>query len=130
MTRQRMVGLAIGLVLIFGVGLLVVRAEESPATPDVKKLADQVGKTDWEVLSKEGQVIANKLIDNTVERMDVMQVFKYRKKGRPGVSGIGIGETPGAIVPDGIEAKILKLTKVVQPADLNKAADLKRMAEI
>jgi len=121
--------LGIGLVLLSGVGMVVVRAEESPAAPDVKKLADQVGKKDWDGLSREGQTIAKKLDEQKMELLDVMTVFKMRKKG-PGVSGIGVGETPGAVVPDGLEAKLINLSKRVQPADLAKTADLKRMAEI
>ncbi|MBI1913930.1 MAG: hypothetical protein HYS12_04225 [Planctomycetes bacterium] len=129
MSKQCVMVVGIGLVLMTGVGMLVVRADESPAAPDVKKLADQVGKKDWAALSREGQTIAKKLDEQKLELLDVMYLFRFRKKG-PGVSGIGVGETPGAIVPDGIEAKTLKLSKVVQPADLDKAADLKRMAEI
>jgi len=127
MTKKYAMVLGIGVALAAGVGVLSVRAvDEAPAAPDVKKLADGAGKKDWADLSKEGQKIATKYND----LLDVMSVFKLRKKEGKGVSGLGVGNQPGAIVPDGIEAKILNLSKRVQPADLGKAADLKRMAEI
>lgn len=37
---------------------------------------------------------------------ELMHVFKFRAKG-----GLGVGETAGAITPDGIEAKLQGLQK-------------------
>ena len=127
MRKKYVMVLGIGVALVAGVGMLSVRAvEEAPAAPDVQKLADQAGKKDWAELSKEGQTISKKYND----LIDVMGVFKMRKKDGKGTSGLGVGKVPGAILPDGIEAKILNLSKRVQPTDLQKAADLKRMAEV
>jgi hypothetical protein len=127
MTKKYALALGIGLAVVAGVGVLSVRAaEEAPAAPDVKKLADEVGKKDWADLSKDGEAISKKYTD----LIDVMGVFKLRKTEGKGTSGIGIGKTPGAILPDGIEAKILNLSKAVRKGDLEKADDLKRMAEI
>jgi hypothetical protein len=121
MTKQNAMVLGIALVLLASVGLLTVRAGEAV---DIKNLADQVGKQKWDDLSRDGQVIGS-----TYSLLDVMTVFKKRKPG-PGVGGIGVGDKPGAIVPDGIEPKLISLSKRVGPADLDKAADLKRMAQI
>src|SRR5205807_8196172 len=127
MTKKYAMVLGIGVALVAGAGVLSVRAiEEAPAAPDVKKLADVAGQKDWADLSKEGQTVAKKYTD----LLDVMSVFRMRKKDGKGTPGIGVGANPGAIVPDGIEAKILNLSKRVSKGDLDKAADLKRMAEI
>jgi len=129
MTKKYAMVLGIGVALVAGVGVLSLRAaEEASAASDVKKLADQVGKKDWAELSREGQTVAKRLDEQKKELLDVMTVFKPRKPD--GKGGLGVGNQPGAIKPDGIEAKILNLSKRVQPADLDKAADLKRMAEI
>src|SRR5262245_12822049 len=116
--------LGIALLLLAGVGVLTVHAGEAAAAPDIKKLADQVGKQKWDDLSRDGQVVGS-----VYPLLDVMNVLKLRRP-RVGVSGIGVGDKPGAIVPDGIEAKLIALGKRVTPADLNRAADLKRMAQI
>src|SRR5262245_22461052 len=125
MRKKYVMVLGIGVALVAGVGMLSVRAvEEASAAPDVQKLADQAVKKDWAELSKERQTISKKYND----LLDVMGVFKMRKKDGKGVSGLGVGKQPGAIVPDGIEAKILNLSKRVSKTDLEKTADLKRMA--
>jgi len=130
MTKKYALALGIGLAVVAGVGVLSVRAiDEAPAASDVKKLADQVGQKDWAELSKEGQTVAKKYMPpEKGELLDVMTVFKKRQKD--GKGGLGVGKEAGVIVPDGIEAKILNLSKRVTPGDLDKAADLKRMAEI
>lgn len=47
---------------------------------------------------------------------ELMHVYKFRNKG-----GLGVGETPGAITPDGIEAKLQGLQKKeADKADLSK----------
>jgi hypothetical protein len=123
-TKKCAMVLGIALVLVASIGLLTVRAGEIESARDIKKLADQVGKQKWDDLSRDGQVIGS-----TYSLLDVMTVFKKRKPG-PGVGGIGVGDKPGANLPDGIEAKIISLSKRVSPADLNRAADLKRIAQI
>ena len=127
MTKKYGLVLGIGLTLVAGVGVLSLRAEETPAAPDVKKLADSVGKKNWDELSKEGEAVAKKYDD----LLDIMHVFKPRSKDAK-VSGVGIGDTPGTIIPDGIEQKIIRMAGRVgvSETDIAKAPALKRMAEI
>jgi cytochrome c556 len=131
MKKKYAMVLGIALALVAGGGVLVVRAaEESPATPDIKKQADQVSRKGWDDLTKEGEAIAKKHSGPT-GLADVMAVFKLRRTDKEAkVIGIGVGPKPGAILPDGIEAKLINLSRNVTPADMNKVADLKRMAEI
>ncbi|MBI1913962.1 MAG: cytochrome c [Planctomycetes bacterium] len=127
MTKKYAMVLGIGVALVAGVGVLAVRAADTPAAPDIKKLADQVGKKSWDELAKEGQAVAKKHDD----LLDIMNVFKPRSKVAK-VSGIGVGDEPGAIIPDGIEQKIIRMAgKVgVTERDIAKAPALKRMSEI
>jgi len=48
MTKKYGLVLGIGLTLVAGVGMLSLRAEETPAAPDIKKLADSVSKKNWD----------------------------------------------------------------------------------
>jgi cytochrome c556 len=116
--------LGAGLALLAGVGLVALRAADNKTLhADTKKQADEVGKKDWDDMSKAGAAIAKKYMLD-----DVMYQFKPRNaKKNP---GIGIGETPGVIKPDGIEQKLQNMAKRVSPADVKAAKDLKRMAEI
>jgi len=122
--------LGLGLTLA-GAGVVYCGDEDapSPAEPDVKKLADQVGKKDWAALSKEGAAIAKKLEAEKNELTQVMQVFRKRMKDN-GVQGIGVGDKPGSIKPDGIEAKIINMSLRVTQGDLKHARDLARMADV
>jgi cytochrome c' len=124
MTKKYATVLGAGLALLAGVGLVTLRAADTKTLhADTKKQADDVGKKDWDALSKEGAAIAKKYMLD-----EVMYQFKPRSaKKNP---GIGIGETPGVIKPDGIEQKLQNLAKRVSPADVKAAKDLKRMAEI
>jgi len=127
MTKKVAMVLGIGMVLAAGVGVLSVRGGEALAAPDIKKLADQVGKKNWDELAREGQAVANK----HKELRDIMNVFKPRKKEAE-VSGLGVGDRPGAILPDGIEQKILRMAGNlgVTEKDIAKAPALKRMSQI
>ena len=113
MTKKVAMVLGIGMAVAAGAGVLSLRAADAPAASDVQKLADQVGRKDWAELSREGQKIAKRLDEQQKELLDVMTVFKPPKTGE-----------------EGIEAKILRLSKRVGKGDLEKTADLKRMAEI
>lgn len=125
MKKHAMV-LGVALVLVAGATVTLSAADEAgtAAQADVKKLADQVGKKGWDDLAKEGQPLAKKH-----ELLDVMYSFKLRKPGAK-VSGIGIGDKPGAMTPDGIEAKIINMARRVTPADLKADKELIRIAEI
>lgn len=111
--------------LLAGVGLVALRAadDNKQLHTDTKKLADEVGKKDWDALSKDGAALAKKYMTD-----QIMYQFKPRSaKKHP---GIGIGDKPNAIKPDGIEHKLQKLTENVTRTDIKNAKDLKRMAEI
>ena len=76
MTKKIAMVLGIGVAVAAGVGMLSVRAADAPAAPDIKKLADQVGKKSWDDLAKEGQAVAKKHDD----LVDITDVFKPRSK--------------------------------------------------
>lgn len=124
MMRKYATGLGVGLVLLVGVGLVALRAaEDKPVQADTKKLADEVGTKDWDALAKAGAPLAKKY-----QLDDIMHQFKPR--GAKKNAGIGVGNTPGAIKPDGIELKLNNMTKRVTITDVKNAKDLQRMAEI
>ena len=80
----------------------------------ILKLAGMIEKGDDAAAKKEAAAIAKK-----AELEDVMHLFKLRK-----MKGLGIGDTPDAITPDGIEAKFIALTKKpLSATDLGKQAD-------
>jgi len=101
-------------------------AQDPKAVEAITKQADDVEKKDWKDLSRQGEAIAK-----ANDLKDVMDLFKLRRPGEK-VSGLGVGKTPGAIKPDGIEAKIMNMRKnPMAPATLEREqADLIRMAEI
>jgi len=73
--------------------------------------------------AKKQAVALAKKIDTVEEVMDLLKPRKKDKKGKY-VGGVGIGPTPGAIQPDGIEVKLLALGGNVMPAGtLAKEAD-------
>jgi len=122
--------LGAALLLAGGFGMLALADEpsaQSKAAADaIKKLADDAGKSKWEDITKASADAAKK---NELE--DVMNLLKMRRPGAK-VQGVGVGEKPGKITPDGIEAKIISMSKKAMPkATLEKEqADLIRMAEI
>jgi hypothetical protein len=121
--------LVLGLTLAAAGVVFCADDEPSPAEPDVQRLADRAGKKDWADLSKEGAAVAKKLKAEKRELLDVMNVFRKRMKDN-GVQGIGVGDKPGSIKPDGIEAKIINMSLRVTQADLKHARDLARMAKV
>jgi cytochrome c556 len=95
--------------LALGLGFLVatdtIFADEKD---DVAKLAEAMAK---------GNAPAKKAIDDLVKAdlEDVMKSFKLRKD-----KGIGVGEKPGVITPDGIEAKFVNIgKKQMSPKEIN-----------
>src|SRR5262245_39366625 len=121
----------LGIVLALGGAcLLSVAADEKEAVASIHKQADDMTKKDWAAASKAGEAIAKKH-----ELEDIMYVMKLRRanpRGAGFVGGLGIGGKPGAITPDGIEAKITRMTKSpMEMGELTKETpDLVRMAEI
>src|SRR5262249_15598234 len=119
--------LGISLALAAGARVLSLRADDAPATPDIKKLADQVGKKSWDELAKEGEAGAQKNDD----LLGIMHGFKPRSKDAKGSGGGGGGE-PRATLPPRIEPKLIPMggRAGVTDGDMAKAPALKRMAEI
>ena len=87
----------------------------------MQKIADAYKKGD--AASAQAQVAA--LAKKAAKLEDVKNAFKLRDKG-----GLGVGTTPGKIVPDGIELKLLALAEVLwQPLVNGEQADaLEQMA--
>lgn len=125
MTKTHWTNLGVVVALLGGFGILSVYAQDKVVTESVGKLAGDSSKKSWADLSKDGSAVAKKH-----ELVDVMNLFKLRKVGAK-TSGWGVGEKPGTIMPDGIEAKIINMTKnAMAPATLTKQApDLIQMAE-
>src|SRR5262245_24992097 len=67
---------------------------------NIDKIADALKSGDKAGAGKQAEALAKKL-DDIAEAMDL---FKPRKK-----NGFGVGKTPGAINPDGIEQMLLKI---------------------
>ncbi len=136
MMKTRGMILAVALFLASGLSVLALAGDDEP-TPEAKaaaaaiqKLADDAGKKDWESITKDGSALGKKH-----DLVDVMNVLKLRKvdpKTKIVLGGAGVGKVPGKITPDGIEARIISLTKKpMVKATLDKEqADLIRMAEV
>jgi hypothetical protein len=110
MKRTRYTHAGIVAALLVGFGVLSVYADEPEVVTAIRKQADSVSKKNWADLSKDGAAIAKKH-----ELIDVMTLMKLRKPGAK-TSGLGVGATPGATKPDGIEAQIISLSKNGPPA--------------
>jgi hypothetical protein len=108
---------------VLAAGLALATADRGVAADDKKtavaatlRLAKALEDKDEAAAKKELDLIAMK---GSLD--EVMHLFALRSKG-----GAGVGETPGAITPDGIEAKILNLSKGKKPipeATLKKEGD-------
>jgi hypothetical protein len=86
----------LGLVLVLGRAGFA--GDEKDLAPGVRKIAELLEKGDKAGAAKEAKDLAKADLD------DIMHMFKPRKK-----KGIGVGKTPGAVIPDGIEQQLLKL---------------------
>jgi hypothetical protein len=107
-------------------GLLLVgergAADDDKANRDaVDKIADAFEKGKAEDAAKQAEALAKKHEDVH----EVMDLFKKRKKGE-----FGVGDKPGAIVPDGIELKLLEMGRDAPTAAqaAKESAALQRMA--
>jgi hypothetical protein len=114
--------LAVALLLTSRSGLL---ADDTPSEADVKAAEDIVTKAASNPAAMKkagGDIVAAKL-----GLKAAMYSFKLRSAG-----GLGVGAKPGAITPDGIEAKLINLSKkapdkkavAAEGADLEKAAQI------
>ncbi len=87
---------------------------------NVLKLADAIEKDDADQAKKLAEAVAK-----AVDELDpVMNLMSPRNPKAKKAIGLGVGPTPGAILPDGIEKKIQALAKKAPPAgQLGKDAD-------
>jgi len=100
------------IVLAFGIGVLAVvgnggAAEKEAGDPAavIDKIAATLDKGEADAAKKQSEALAKK-----IEGVgDVMDLFKPRKPD--GKGGLGVGDKPGDIKPDGIEKKIMELGK-------------------
>jgi len=99
---------------------------EEKMKKSVLKIAAAIEKGDKAGATAAAKALANSLKDFD-EIEDVMAVFKLREK-----HGIGVGTKPNAIVPDGIELKLLAIGRDAPgQATANKEAEaLEKMAYV
>jgi hypothetical protein len=115
--------LALGVCLLSAVGPGRADEKEKKDIIDaVNKMADSFQKGDKDALKKQTEDLCK-----GAPLEGIMELLKLRTK-----DGLGVGAKPGAIQPDGIEAKVQALAKKELTAqDLTQqAADLEKMAYI
>jgi hypothetical protein len=76
-------------------------ADDKNSSGPVLRIAEALEKKDMDAAKKQAAALADK---SEVE--DVMHMFSLRR-----AKGFGVGSKPGAINPDGIEAKLIDLAK-------------------
>jgi soluble cytochrome b562 len=109
-------------------GPLVSSADDTDKKEREKNIKNDKAAADDVIKLADGGGVAKDLAKKH-EIGHVMHGFKLRTKdGMPpinGRAGIGVGDKPGAIEPDGIEAKIINLSKKkpMSKAELTKEAD-------
>jgi hypothetical protein len=81
-------------------------ADSKETSGAVLKIAEAFEKKDMEGAKKQAAALAA-----SADIEDVMHSFSLRR-----AKGLGVGPKPGAINPDGIEAKIIDLSKKAKPA--------------
>ncbi len=112
--------------VVLGVGMLT--AGRSGAADDDKEIRAAIVKM-ADALEKGNVAGAKKIAESLkdAELEDIMNLMLPRKPGGKG-GGLGVGDKPGAIMPDGIEKKVQELEKKAPPAD--EAAALERAGYI
>lgn len=109
--RKHVRVLAVAVASALALGLVILPAglaadEKNPAAGPVLKAAEALKKGDDASAKKEIEALKKMDLEG------VMHLFKLRDKG-----GLGVGDKPGAVKPDGIEAKIIQMAKKAAPAD-------------
>ncbi len=118
MTTEARVQAAGAAALALAIGFVAIGSGSAADDKDVRdaifKIADALQNKDADGAKRQAQALAK------ANELDaVMDLFKLRTK-----KGVGIGETPNAIMPDGIEQKIINLAKKKLPQkQLDKEAD-------
>src|SRR5947209_6103159 len=97
--RAGLFAVAASVGLLPSVGRTAPEEKNLPAA--VLKLAEAIEEKDTTEVQKQTVALARQF-----EVEDWMRLFALRRK-----NGIGVGATPGFIMPDGIEAKLLALSK-------------------
>jgi cytochrome c556 len=127
--RAQVLGLGIATLAL--ATLLLIAAGSGSAADDekeakeiqaaVRKLADAVEQNNAAEVKKQAAALQK------YDLLPVMKQLKLRANG-----GMGIGEKPGTVTPDGIEAKLIGMArKGLAPAELGKqGADIARAAYI
>jgi hypothetical protein len=116
MNRMRMwaAGLAVAALGVILVAQGGRAGENKEVVAAVDKIAEAFKKGSKDAAKQEGQALAKK----TEELLDVMDLLRPRQQG-----GVGVGDKPGAIIPDGIEQMLLKIGRdAPPPGTLNKDA--------
>jgi len=128
MNRAR--GWLVGLGLL-ALGVVITLAGRSTGGEEkykksVLKIAAAIEKGNSAAAQAEAKALAKSLKDFD-EIEDVMSVFKLREK-----NGIGVGTKPNAIVPDGVELKLLAIARDAPgQATVNKEAEaLEKMSYV
>lgn len=113
--------------LALGSGLFLAAlgraGDDDAAKKGILKIAAALAKGNSEAASSDAKALAKK-----IEEIDeVMNLMRPRNK-----KGLGVGEKPGAIVPDGIELKLVQMGRDApsQQAANKEAAALEKMAHV
>jgi hypothetical protein len=120
--------LVLGLVFLFP-SRPGLRADDTPDEKDVKAAQEIVTKAAGGNAAAMKKA-ADELVDKKLVLKAAMYVFKLRMAD--GTGGAGVGAKPGAITPDGIEAKLINLSKKAPAATAAKkeGPDLEKAAQI
>lgn len=109
--------------LTLSMAYLATASGSATLVPDAKSTVLKIA----EALEKGDAAAAKKLAEDAAKAEDLGDVMNLMGMRRAAKSkGLGVGDKPGAITPDGIEAKLIGLSKGTKPvpqAQLNKEAD-------
>src|SRR5438552_13525389 len=117
MTTRARVWAAGAALLALGTGVFLAGSGSAADDKDPRGTVEKIAGA----LEKNNEAEAKKLSSNLKETdvADIMNLFKLRK-----AKGFGVGDKPGAINPDGIEAKLNNLAaRPISPGDLSKQSD-------
>lgn len=132
MKKQACIMLAgLGL-LALGLGLYVAgsaRAQEGAEKAAILKIADAIGKGEADAAKTQAKALAGK-IEEIEEVMNLMRPRKIKDGKVEG--GLGVGDKPGAITPDGIEQKLVIMGRDAPSAAKaqKEAAALQKMSHV
>jgi hypothetical protein len=114
-------------VFVVGVAAQEKKAQDKKVNKEAReavlRMADLVGQKDMVLLKQQAEAVAK-----SIESLDeVMNLLRARTKG-----GLGVGDTPGAILPDGMEAKLVNISRrpLGQPQLAKESKALVRLAQV